>query len=421
MNFQYAINGAKIYSIMLKQYQKSKVHHLRKWHSLVPNVQKRKNALNILRNLFANRLQDSFNKLKYKNNQYRDKLIRTLSVVIQNSLKRRAFERIKFMKIKNEKLLRALKLMAQKQKDALMKYFNIWKSMSQGPKTELIKGLMILQKTFVARQQNEQNHGLQKLHENSLDISHKQRIALLHLTYLLEKKKHTIIFAQAFRLIKEYEDESFFPTDSDSESEDNPWFQLAPRIIGLNSVCNKQTTFWRLVLSVQDEDNNILPDLDDITYQNQSMDQSQYQSIDQSQINPINPMGQLAQSQYSAPSVIKLKMMVHILTKIQMESVTNAFFMIERVNKAHSSFKDDSSLSLAEFDLKNRDMNKSDLFLVDYNSQIAHQKVKSCQKMVAAIMHRRLNGLLKQAFDKWQMSTSSRNNMISERINQNLD
>lgn len=330
------------------------------------------------------------------------------------------------MKIKNEKLLRALKLMVQKQKDALNRYFNIWKSKSQGPNTDIIKGLMILQKTFVARQQNEQNNGIQKLHENSLDITMKQRIAVMHLIFLLDKKKNNIALATAFNMIKQHEEISLF--ESDSDSEENPWFQLAPRVIGLNSICNKQTTFWRLVLSVQDEDNNILPDLDDM---NQSMDQyqyqdnSQYQSMDQSQIQPIsmiqsqfNPM---AQSQYSAPSVIKLKMMVHILTKIQMESVTNAFFMIERVNKPHSSFKDDSSLSLAEFDLKNRDMNKSDLFLVDYNSQIAHQKVKSCQKMVAAIMHRKLNGLLKQAFDKWQMSTSSRNNMITDRINENLD
>jgi len=51
-----------------------------------------------------------------------------------------------------------------------------------------------------------------------------------------------------------------------------------------------------------------------------------------------------------------------------MESITNAFFMIERVNKPNSSFKDDSSISLPEFDLKNREMSKSDFFLADYNS-----------------------------------------------------
>ena len=36
--------------------------------------------------------------------------------------------------------------------------------------------------------------------------------------------------------------------------------------------------------------------------------------------------------------------------------------------------------------------------------------------MVAGIMHKRLTSLLKQAFDRWQMSTSNLGNMMTDRI-----
>lgn len=180
---------------------------------------------------------------------------------MQNSLKRRAFERIKFMKIRNKKLLDALKILAIKNRDKLIRYFNIWKNKSQGPNTDCIKGLLILQKLFEGKEKAEKTHFIDKLCQNNNNIKKERKIGLLKLIILLKEKEDKIAIGNAFQNMKGHEAQLSIFTSSDEDSEENRWFELAPKSIALNSVCNKQTVFWRLVLAIKDDDdNNILPD-----------------------------------------------------------------------------------------------------------------------------------------------------------------